>query len=134
MTVLLVAVATTLLLDRATKMLAMLEDGEVRVWRPSVVRRVESARTTADRRARVLVGLTAAVSTLVLSSVVPALASGVVQAGFGLAIGGAAGNLVDWLSEGAVVDFVDLGRWPVFNVADGAMVVGIAMILWSALA
>ncbi len=49
----------------------------------------------------------------------------------GIVIGGALGNLLDrafranngWLS-GAVVDFVDLQWWPVFNVADSAVVVG----------
>jgi signal peptidase II len=49
----------------------------------------------------------------------------------GIVIGGALGNLVDrafraedgWLS-GAVVDFVDVQWWPVFNVADAAVVCG----------
>ncbi len=49
----------------------------------------------------------------------------------GVIIGGALGNLVDraaraedgWLS-GAVVDFIDFQFWPVFNIADAAVVVG----------
>ena len=48
----------------------------------------------------------------------------------GLVAGGAAGNIVDrlfrgdrWL-RGAVVDFIDLQWWPIFNVADAAIVVG----------
>ena len=48
----------------------------------------------------------------------------------GMVAGGAAGNIVDrlfrgeaWL-RGAVVDFVDLQWWPIFNVADAAIVVG----------
>lgn len=48
-------------------------------------------------------------------------------AGLGLLVGGAAGNLSDRLfrgHDGAVVDFVDLGWWPVFNVADAALVIG----------
>ncbi len=56
-----------------------------------------------------------------------------VAAGIGLLLGGAAGNLVDRLfrhNNGAVVDFIDILRvghrdlWPVFNVADAAIVVG----------
>src|SRR5262249_8813007 len=46
--------------------------------------------------------------------------------GIGLVVGGAAGNLLDWLRSGRVVDFVDLRWWPVFNVADVGIVVGIA--------
>ncbi len=50
----------------------------------------------------------------------------------GLVAGGAVGNLIDRITRaedgflsGAVVDFVDLGWWPVFNVADSAVVVGV---------
>lgn len=48
----------------------------------------------------------------------------------GLVLGGAAGNLVDRMARdpgpfrGHVVDFIDLRVWPVFNVADSAIVVG----------
>ena len=44
-------------------------------------------------------------------------------------LGGALGNLTDRLRHGHVVDFVDVGigdlRWPAFNVADSAFVVGV---------
>lgn len=50
----------------------------------------------------------------------------------GLVAGGAVGNLIDRIVRaddgflsGAVVDFVDLGWWPVFNVADAAVVCGV---------
>jgi signal peptidase II len=43
----------------------------------------------------------------------------------GLQLGGALGNLVDRIRQGYVVDFVDLTWWPVFNVADSAIVVGV---------
>ena len=46
----------------------------------------------------------------------------------GLIVGGALGNLVDRLRFGAVVDFVDLQIWPVFNVADAAITVGILVL------
>jgi signal peptidase II len=51
--------------------------------------------------------------------------------GLGLALGGAAGNLVDRLLRGAVVDFIALGAWPTFNLADAAMVAGTVVLVWS---
>lgn len=54
----------------------------------------------------------------------------------GLIVGGAVGNLVDRAARssdgflgGGVVDFVDLQWWPVFNVADAAIVVGVIGLL-----
>lgn len=54
----------------------------------------------------------------------------------GLVVGGAIGNLIDRAARsdrgfmgGGVVDFVDLGWWPVFNVADSAVVVGVILLL-----
>lgn len=41
-----------------------------------------------------------------------------------LQLGGAMGNLIDRLRFGYVVDFIDLRVWPVFNLADSAIVVG----------
>lgn len=41
-----------------------------------------------------------------------------------LLLGGALGNLLDRLRLGFVIDFIDIGFWPVFNVADSAIVVG----------
>ncbi|MGI9079259.1 MAG: signal peptidase II [Acidimicrobiales bacterium] len=55
----------------------------------------------------------------------------------GLVLGGALGNLVDRLARspgllrGAVVDFVDLRWWPVFNLADAAITCGCLLLLWS---
>lgn len=89
-----------------------------------------------------------------LGPVVPVLAIGVVAvlliavgrsssrwfvAAVGLVIGGALGNVVDrlfrgegWL-RGAVVDFVDLQFWPIFNVADMGIVVGGAVLVLTTL-
>ncbi len=47
--------------------------------------------------------------------------------GLGLALGGAAGNLLDVLRSRAVVDFIDMRWWPVFNLADVAIVVGLVL-------
>jgi signal peptidase II len=47
----------------------------------------------------------------------------------GLVLGGSLGNLVDRTRSGAVVDFVDLRVWPVFNLADIAITVGVALLM-----
>jgi signal peptidase II len=50
----------------------------------------------------------------------------------GLVLGGALGNLVDRVRVGKVVDFLDVGfgrhRWPVFNVADACVTVGVVIL------
>lgn len=46
---------------------------------------------------------------------------------------GSVGNLIDRLVRGAVVDFVDLGFWPVFNLADVLIVTGVLLALCAAL-
>jgi signal peptidase II len=55
----------------------------------------------------------------------------------GLQLGGATGNLIDRIRQGYVVDFVDFGYhsnwWPVFNVADSAIVIGVALLALNAL-
>ncbi|ENO84994.1 lipoprotein signal peptidase [Thauera aminoaromatica S2] len=53
---------------------------------------------------------------------------------FALIIGGALGNVYDRLVHGAVVDFLHFHyagwSWPAFNLADSAITVGVAMMLW----
>ncbi len=51
----------------------------------------------------------------------------------GMLLGGAVGNLMDRVRLGAVIDFIDLRVWPVFNVADIAVTAGGALIVLSAL-
>ena len=53
---------------------------------------------------------------------------------YSLLIGGALGNLIDRLRMGEVIDWIDVGlsptlRWPVFNVADSAVTIGILILL-----
>jgi signal peptidase II len=46
-------------------------------------------------------------------------------AAFGLAVGGAMGNLIDRIRDGAVTDFFVIGPWPRFNIADSALTLGL---------
>lgn len=49
----------------------------------------------------------------------------------GMIIGGAIGNVIDRLRFGAVVDFIHVAYYPwVFNIADCAVVVGVAILIW----
>ena len=69
------------------------------------------------------------------------LHKGTMQIAFGLLIGGILGNLIDRIRVGHVIDFIDIhlpftlpyimpfGRWPAFNIADSAIVVGMLFYL-----
>jgi signal peptidase II len=48
----------------------------------------------------------------------------------GLLLGGALGNVIDRVREGAVVDFLKLPHWPAFNVADSAITIGVLALLF----
>ncbi|MFC2073189.1 signal peptidase II [Chloroflexota bacterium] len=50
---------------------------------------------------------------------------------FGLVLGGTVGNLIDRLRLGYVTDFIDIGIWPAFNIADSAIVVGVILFSYS---
>jgi len=54
-----------------------------------------------------------------------------------LILGGALGNVLDRIMYGAVVDFIDLHyanwHWPAFNIADSAICIGAALVIWGEL-
>jgi len=133
--------AAVLALDRITKVLAerSLQDGPVELI-PGVL---DLRYTTNPGGAFGLFGgipwLFVAISAAVIIAIVlasrqlPATASAV---GLGLVLGGAMGNLIDRAIRGPgfsgeVVDFIDLQVWPIFNLADSAIVVGAAVLLLS---
>lgn len=53
------------------------------------------------------------------------------QSALALILGGALGNLIDRVTTGEVVDFIEIGwknwHWPIFNVADSAVTVGVVL-------
>lgn len=59
----------------------------------------------------------------------------ILQTGLCLILGGAVGNLIDRIFFGEVVDFIDVGfqhiRWPVFNIADSAVVIGMIILFFT---
>jgi len=51
----------------------------------------------------------------------------------GLVLGGAVGNLIDRLRFGYVTDFIGVGLWPAFNIADSAITIGVVLLTYSLL-
>ncbi len=52
------------------------------------------------------------------------------KVGLALQFGGATGNFIDRIRTGYVVDFFDLNFWPIFNVADIAIVAGVFILIY----
>jgi signal peptidase II len=48
----------------------------------------------------------------------------------GMLLGGALGNIVDRIRDGAVTDFVKLPAWPAFNLADTSITLGVLVLLY----
>jgi signal peptidase II len=91
---------------------------------------------------------TGGVSVIVFSVVAAAIVAGLVYwlsrvaspllgLAIGLIIGGAVGNVIDRIRHGAVVDFLDfhigMYHWPAFNLADSAICLGVAIMLFESL-
>lgn len=79
-------------------------------------------------------GIVAVLTVIALSAIAIALAglvarNAMVAVGAGLLVGGSLGNLIDRLVHGAVTDFIDLDRWPAFNLADCGITVGAVLIV-----
>ena len=79
------------------------------------------------RTALVILWLFAALAAVWLQRSGQLLHGPLAEVGLGCALGGAAGNLLDILRRRHVVDFIDLGWWPVFNLADVAIVAGLLL-------
>lgn len=72
------------------------------------------------------------VLTLVMLIIMRSELTNVSVLGLVLILGGALGNTIDRISRGRVIDFLDFGWWPVFNIADVAIVTGvIILIIWA---
>ncbi|NJD67372.1 MAG: signal peptidase II [candidate division NC10 bacterium] len=74
-------------------------------------------------------GLTA-LSLMILVQYGPFFGNHVARVGLGAALGGATSNVLDRLSRGAVIDFIDIGFRRVFNLADIAIVSGVTIAFW----
>jgi len=137
----LVVAALTYATDVATKVVAV----ETLTGRPDIavipgvldlhLTRNPGAAFSLATGATVLLTLIAAVVAVVIVRVATRLRDRTWGVALGLLLGGALGNLTDRLLRepgplrGHVVDFLQLPNWPVFNVADAAIVVAVALIV-----
>ncbi|MSQ15144.1 MAG: signal peptidase II [Dehalococcoidia bacterium] len=68
------------------------------------------------------------VAAILMYYLFPPINSWLLTTALGLQFGGAIGNLIDRIRLGHVTDFFDFRVWPVFNVADSAIVTGVAVL------
>jgi len=141
LTTLLLIGAIILTLDRITKMLVLQNLAEHEAWAPvpALARLVRITHITNSGAAFGLfdkmgnlflwVALLVAVAIVYYVSTYPSL-PGLVQFSLGLQLGGALGNMWDRIAFGSVVDFVDIGFWPIFNVADSSIVIGVLILMF----
>jgi signal peptidase II len=82
-----------------------------------------------DQSAFLIVTTFFGLAAIILYYIYPPLEHGILRIALGLQLGGAIGNLTDRVRMGHVTDFIDVGAWPAFNVADSSIVIGVAVIL-----
>jgi signal peptidase II len=125
----LAAAGVVLALDQVSKMLIL---GRFRArhlqplrWGPRIRAIAHTAPVPGlSVRGLITLWLCAAIGTMIGVYLTPPFQGDAAQVGLGAALGGAAGNLLDRVRRGAVIDFIDLHVWPVFNIADVAIVLG----------
>lgn len=123
---------TVLLLDLAAKRVVERRgtNNEVRVGPVATIRHVASRKRiysyAAFRVILFVVWILALVSALLLAAS-GHLSTPIARTAIGAALGGAAGNLYDIVKSHSVRDYIDLGWWPVFNLADVAILGGLAL-------
>jgi signal peptidase II len=123
---LLASALAVLSVDQATKLLVLATWPDPRgVAMRRVVFRPMINRCASSRRGLMLaLWLVELVLLVVMVELVPAFHGSWAHIALGAALGGAAGNLVDLRYRRGIIDFIDVGFWPVFNLADAAIVVG----------
>lgn len=127
------AAAVALAADIVSKVAAeaWLADGPVRLAPLLVLRLVHNEGVAfgvgADVPAPVVLAVTVVVAAAIAVVAVRGALGGPVPAG--MMVGGAVANIVDRATAGSVVDFLDVGRWPTFNLADVFLVTGIGLAL-----
>jgi signal peptidase II len=133
------AVATVLLADQVSKRAieGWLSENQVG-WRRSLlsIKRVTAvaptSRSTWPRCGLVGLWAVAVLGAVLYAGVVTPPRVALAELGLGCAIGGATSNLLDRLWRGGIVDFIGIGFWPTFNLADAAIVGGVLLAVCAA--
>jgi signal peptidase II len=126
-------IATVVCCDQASKAIlckrvalnrSVRAGGGVRLHRVASVESLLGVRSP-PRVALLLWGV--AVSCGLLVALARPVGGGAAVVGVAVALGGATGNLLDRLVRGHIVDFIEIGLWPTFNLADAAITGGTAL-------
>ena len=134
------AIATIVAIDQLTKIwaVAALSDGPIHVIGESVEFQLTRNGGGAFSRFQGMtpvLAVGAVIVTFVLARVLQRTTDGVLVVALTLVLGGALGNLVDRFARapgflrGHVVDFISVGWWPVFNVADSCVSIGAVLLI-----
>jgi len=136
---LIVAASSIMAIDQLSKKVVMRRGEEIPSFSIGSIVRIRHIANTSrntwlgrSRFALLLLWSYVVLSITLLVHFGPFFQSHFAQVGVGAALGGATGNLYDILLRRAVIDFIDFGFWPVFNLADVAIVFGVAVALWFA--
>jgi len=129
-------VSAAVLGDQATKHVVTSQlrlDESVKVLGPLTIHRVQNSGIAfglfSSATAIVTLATALAVGWMLLFFARSGSRHPVLPAALGLLIGGSVSNLVDRVRLGHVTDFLDLGWWPAFNLADSFIVIGVAILL-----
>ena len=134
---LLLSLSAALLADQVVKVLVLSASrraGEITLGSSLRIQPIRRRRTFAGRLgigpiSLVFAWLGCLLAVLLLAPGAGGFDTPLAQAALGIALGGASGNLMDELVRKRVVDYVELGAWPAFNLADVAIVTGVALAL-----
>ncbi|MDP2912750.1 MAG: signal peptidase II [Candidatus Omnitrophota bacterium] len=131
------AAAFIFILDRLTKVIAMscLVHGQPvevlrNIFRITLVLNTGTAFGLFKGKVAVFSGISVSVIVFIVVYILRNKKAGIILSlALGLILGGASGNLFDRIRFGYVIDFLDFGIWPVFNLADSAITTGVAILV-----
>ena len=136
MLLMLAAGAIVVTLDQLSKAMVVARLPEGAVTAPGLLgvrlRHVANRRNPwRSRRAVLVMGIVWLLATAAAVFAATLVDAPLARIALGGLVGGATGNLLDALSHSAVTDFIDLRIWPVFNIADAAIVASAVILMWS---
>lgn len=129
------SLGAAVLADQALKGLVVARLGEVDAVRLTPHVRIRAARTHRTFAGRLGMGpialsilwLACLASVILVAPRAGHFDAPISRVALGLALGGAASNILDVLVRKSVVDYLEVGKWPAFNLADAAIVVGVIL-------